>query len=127
MRFGAASRRVLALDPGSPSTPLRSVPGVRETAVERFALIFPPLSRAHAAKAEYDPGPSARLCREAASNSFRRGLLPGEARSVRVVGRNHPVLVTAVARALRPAVLGLADEVFEPPVGDCLAQAGHEL
>src|SRR5215207_6759645 len=58
MRFGAASRRVLALDPGSPSTPLRSVPGVRERAVERLALIFPPLSRAHAAKAEATRDPA---------------------------------------------------------------------
>ena len=35
MKFGAASRRVLALGPGSPSTPLRCVAGVRESAVER--------------------------------------------------------------------------------------------
>jgi plasmid stabilization system protein ParE len=35
MRFGAASRRSLALGPGSPSTPLRCVAGVRERAVER--------------------------------------------------------------------------------------------
>src|SRR5215207_3309415 len=80
LRFGAASRRVLALGPGSPSTSLRSVAGVRERAVERFVLIFTPLSRAHAAKAECDPGPSARLRREAAPNSFRRG--PSAARIV---------------------------------------------
>src|SRR5215218_5027848 len=58
LRFGAASRRVLALGPGSPSTSLRSVTGVRERAVERFVLIFTPLSRAHAASAECDPGPA---------------------------------------------------------------------
>src|SRR5829696_835879 len=34
-RFSAASRQLLALDPGSPSTPLRCVAGVRESAVER--------------------------------------------------------------------------------------------
>src|SRR5215217_8618917 len=40
-----------------------------------WAQLSPPLSRAHAAKAECDPGPSARLRREAAPNSFRRGLI----------------------------------------------------
>ena len=39
MKFGAASRRVLALGPGSPSTPLRCVAGVRESAVERSSAI----------------------------------------------------------------------------------------
>ena len=39
-----------------------------------WAQLSPPLSRAHAAKAECDPGPSARLRRKAAPNSFRRGL-----------------------------------------------------
>src|SRR4051794_12039825 len=71
-RISGASR-LLALGPGSPSTPLRCAAGVRERAVEGFAPIPPLLSRAHAAKAECDPGPSARLRREAAPNSFRRG------------------------------------------------------
>src|SRR5215203_4119109 len=36
-----------------------------------WAQLSPPLSRAHAAKAECDPGPGARLRREAAPNSTR--------------------------------------------------------
>src|SRR5215216_7839888 len=76
----------LALGPGSPSTPLRSVPGVRERAVERLAQLSPLLFRAHAAKAECDPGPSARLRREAAPNSFRRDLLSGEGFHDQTVG-----------------------------------------
>src|SRR6476620_5438637 len=46
-----------------------------------WAQLSPLLSRAHAAKAECDPGPSARLRREAAPNSFRRGLLTQGARA----------------------------------------------
>ena len=54
-------------DPG-----LRCVAGVRENTLlrETEREFHPLLSRAHAAKAECDPGPSARSCREAAPNSF---------------------------------------------------------
>ena len=60
----AASRRVLALGPGSPSTPLRCVAGVRESAVGRASpdsiRCFPERMQ----RAEGDPGASARLRRE---------------------------------------------------------------
>src|SRR4051812_38128332 len=86
VRFGAASRRVLALGPGSPSTPLRCVAGVRESAVEGLGAALSTAFPGACSEAECDPGPSARLCREAAPNSFRRGLLSGEALRDHTVG-----------------------------------------
>src|SRR5215213_7944765 len=65
----------IAAEPAEPSV-LRPAPSPLplSRSGEGFAPSPPRLSRAHAAKAECDPGPSARLRRKAAPNSFRRGL-----------------------------------------------------
>ena len=55
-----------------------------------WAQLPPLLSRARAAKAECDPGPSARLCREAAPNSCRRGLLGTGIAVCRLILRRGP-------------------------------------
>src|SRR5215207_9145441 len=52
-----------------------------------WAQLSPPLSRAHAAKAECDPGPSARLRREAAPTRLGP-LRPGEAISAAGLSRS---------------------------------------
>src|SRR5215207_11394669 len=71
-RFSAASRQLLALDPGSPSTPLRCVAGLRESAVERPSAnsirCFPGRMQR---KRNATPGPSATVCREAAQSIIR--------------------------------------------------------
>src|SRR4051794_18856863 len=55
-----------------------------------WAQLPPLLSRARAASAEWDPGPSARLRREAAPNSFRRGLLGTGIAVCRLILRQGP-------------------------------------
>src|SRR3954452_20080725 len=78
VRFGAASRRVFRWVPDS--LPLRfaalqaSGKGLLRDQAPIPSAAFP----GACSEAECDPGPSARSCREAAPNSFRRGLLKGE-------------------------------------------------
>src|SRR4051812_49826735 len=76
-RVSGASR-VLRWVPDS--LPLRFAPlqASGKARLRVWAQLSRLLSRAHAAKAECDPGPSARRCREAAPNSFHRGLLRHE-------------------------------------------------
>src|SRR5215216_4228826 len=86
MRFGAASRRVLRWVPDSLPLRFAALQASGKVRLTVWAQLSPLLSRAHAAKAECDPGPSARLRREAAPNSFRRDLLSGEGFHDQTVG-----------------------------------------
>src|SRR5829696_432874 len=120
----------LALGPGSPSTPPDQVRGALQASGKRRlgdqAQLSPLLSRAHAAKAECDPGPSARSRREAAPNSFReeRGsrppLPPGSAQPPQPRKR----LEQPVGRGLDPAAEE-ADAGQDEKRAHCLLDIGE--
>jgi hypothetical protein len=79
----------LALGPGSPSTPLRCVAGVRESAVEGFAPIPPRLSRAHAAQAELRPGTQRKTLPRSGAESRRAPVARGPLRQLRTRKAPH--------------------------------------
>ncbi len=95
----------LALGPGSPSTPPDQVRGALQASGKRRLgdqAQFPPLlSRAHAAKAECDPGPSARSRREAAPNFSQRSPT-GALQPTTVTPSSCPGLARASTTLLAP-------------------------
>ena len=106
MKFGAASRRVLALGPGSPSTPLRCVAGFRESAVERPSAIPSAAFPGACSESGMRPGTQRKTRREAAPNSLSQSLA-----ARRIV--ESPAIDSGGATAKHE--LSVPDEAASPP------------